>query len=89
MNKCLLRSFSILMKTAFRADIIKTVLLVLFRKIQTLAVTTQILEKKDKQRIKEVPPRKDSTPVLVNKVVTENIAEKAKEKLGRSYHSYW
>ena len=49
-----------------------------------------VFEKKIKHGGKDVPPIKDSTPVLENQVAAENVANKCKgkEKL-RSYYCYW
>lgn len=49
-----------------------------------------VFEKKVKHGGKDVPPIKDSTPVLENQVAAENVANKCKgkEKL-RSYYCYW
>lgn len=49
-----------------------------------------VFEKKVKHGGKDVPPIKDSTPVLENQIAAENVANKCKgkEKL-ISYSCYW
>ena len=58
------------METTFRTAIIKTLGLVLFRKIQW----------QEKQRIKDVSPISNGIPVLENQVAPENYTVKSKAK---------
>ena len=59
----------------------KNTLSSLIQKNTNTSNNNTVLEKKDKQRIKNTIPIKDGTPTLENEVATENVAKNAKEKL--------
>ena len=67
-----------LMKAIFRATIIKTLRLILFKKYEYCSNNT-LHEEKDKLTTNEVFNIKDGTPVPENEVATENVTKKQRK----------
>ena len=66
------------MKAIFRATIIKTLRLILFKKYEYYSNNT-LHEKKDKLTTNEVSNIKDGTPMLENEVAPENVTKKQRK----------
>ena len=67
-----------LMKAIFRATIIKTLRLILFKKYEYYSNNT-LHEKKNKLTTNEVSNIKDGTPMLENEVAPENVTKKQRK----------
>ena len=72
-NRGLLRSFSVLMKTTFGAATAKTLCVDLFRKIQVLEVTAQYMKRNISRELR-------AYPLLENKITLKNVTKESEGK---------